>query len=267
MDLSSLQKLMLHFRDVNGSMRIAAVFPDLLGTYGDRNAEILAARARWRSIGVEFTDAVSSEPLPAADIYCIGGGEDGPQVLAARRLRQDPTFRSAVDDGAVVLAVCAGYQIVGKSFPDAKGGAVEGIGLLDVTTTKGAGPRAVGEIIVTVPTIAEGGLGVDLLTGFENHGGITSLGAGVRALGTASLGVGNGPAGGTEGAWNGRVVGTYLHGPVLSRNPALADLLLSWATGRTELDPLDDYREDELRRERLGALNVANGRGASAPKP
>jgi len=249
------------------SLRIAAVYPDLLGTYGDRNAEILAARARWRSIGVEFFDAVSSEALPAADIYCIGGGEDGPQVLAARRLRQDASFLSAVEGGAVVLAVCAGFQIVGTSFPDARGGAVEGVGLLDVSTTKGTGPRAVGEIIVTVPTLSEGGLGLGLLTGFENHGGITTLGPGVRPLGAVELGVGNGAAGGTEGAWSGRVVGTYLHGPVLSRNPALADLLLSWATGRTELDPLDDYREDELRRERLGVLNVANGRGASAPKP
>lgn len=228
------------------ALRVAVVYPDLLGTYGDGgNGLVLFRRAERRGIDVELIQATSEDPLPVADLYTLGGGEDGPQVLATERLRSDGTLARAVEDGAVVLAVCAGYQIVGTRFPGADGSEVPGLGLLDVATVKKSGPRAVGEIVVESRID-----GVGTLTGFENHGGVTVLGGDLHPLGGVRVGIGNGD--GSDGAWSGRVVGTYLHGPVLARNPAFADLLLFWATGRS-LAALDDRREEDLHRERLEA--------------
>jgi hypothetical protein len=230
---------------VSATLRVAVVFPDLLGTYGDGgNGLILAKRAEWRGVDAELLQAVSDAPVPEADIYCLGGGEDGPQVRAARTLIEDGTLAARVAGGAVVLAVCAGFQVVGRSFPGADGEVHEGVGLLDVDTVKGEGPRAVGEVVADVD-------GLPALTGFENHGGRTTRAPGTDALGRVRAGVGNGD--GSEGAVSGRVVGTYLHGPVLARNPALADLVLSWALGDVVLDPLDDGAAESLREERLGA--------------
>jgi CobQ-like glutamine amidotransferase family enzyme len=228
-------------------LRVVVVYPDLLGTYGDGgNGLVLARRAERRGIAVELVQARSEEPVPAADVYTLGGGEDGPQVQAADRLARDSRFAEAVEAGAVVLAVCAGYQILGERFPSADGTPGAGLGLLDVVTVKGRPPRAVGEIVVD-----GAGLGVGLITGFENHGGTTTIGPGTEPLGPVKTGEGN--DGHTDGARKGRIVGTYLHGPVLARNPALADLLLTWASGRDELEPLDDSREQALRAERLRA--------------
>jgi len=231
------------------ALRIAVVYPDLLGTYGDTgNGLILERRATERGIVAELLLCRSSEPLPAADLYCLGGGEDGPQVLAAERLIADGGLARAVADGAAVLAVCAGFQIIGASFPDASGVVHEGVGLLDVVTTKGTGARCVGEVAVD----PDPSLGLARLSGFENHSGVSTVGD--AALGVVRAGRGNGTDAGTEGAFRGRVLGTYLHGPVLARNPDLADLMLRWATGRDVLDPLDDRAEHELRAERLAAV-------------
>lgn len=231
------------------ALRVAVVFPDLLGTYGDGgNGLILARRAEWRGYDVELLQAVSDAPVPEADIYCLGGGEDGPQVRAARTLIDDGTLSSRVAAGAVVLAVCAGFQVVGRRFPGANGESHEGVGLLDVETVKGSGPRAVGEVVADVTGVA----GLPELTGFENHGGVTTRSDGTSALGQVTAGIGNGD--GSEGAVQGRVVGTYLHGPVLARNPALADVLLSWALDDAVLVPLDDRAQEGLREERLGAV-------------
>jgi lipid II isoglutaminyl synthase (glutamine-hydrolysing) len=238
---------------MTGPLRIAVVYPDLLGTYGDGgNGLVLAKRAEWRGVETELLQHLSDRPLPEADVYCLGGGEDGPQVRAARTLIDDGTLARRVAAGAVVLAVCAGYQVVGRTFPGATGDAHEGVGLLDIDTVKGAGPRAVGEVLVEVDPSPLGPLPV--LSGFENHGGATSLRDGTVPLGRVVAGVGNGGGDGTEGAVQGRVVGTYLHGPVLARNPALADLLLSWAIGDTPLEPLDDGASESLREERLAAV-------------
>ncbi len=234
-------------------LRVAVVYPDLLGTYGDGgNGLVLARRAEWRGLEVTLLQAPSDRPLPEADLYCLGGGEDGPQVRAARTLMDDGTLARRAAAGAVVLAVCAGFQVVGRSFPGAAGDPHEGVGLLDVETVKGSGPRAVGEVLVEVDPAPLGPL--PPLTGFENHGGVTSLGDGTVALGRVVAGVGNGGGDGTEGAVHGRIVGTYLHGPVLARNPALADRLLSWALGDLALDPLDDGESESLREERLAAV-------------
>jgi lipid II isoglutaminyl synthase (glutamine-hydrolysing) len=236
-----------------GPLRIAVVYPDLLGTYGDGgNGLVLARRAEWRGCEVTLLQASSDRPLPEADVYCLGGGEDGPQVRAARTLIDDGMLARRVAAGAVVLAVCAGFQVVGRTFPGAEGDVHGGVGLLDVDTVKGPAPRAVGEVLVDVDQSPLGTLPV--LTGFENHGGATTLRDGTVALGRVVVGVGNGGGDGTEGAVQGRVVGTYLHGPVLARNPALADRLLSWALGDIRLDPLDDGASESLREERLAAV-------------
>jgi lipid II isoglutaminyl synthase (glutamine-hydrolysing) len=146
---------------------------------------------------------------------------------------------------------------VGCTFPGATGDPHEGVGLLDVDTRKCDGPRAVGEVLVDT---AESPLGaLPALTGFENHGGTTSRREGTVALGRVVAGVGNGDDGGGEGAVQGRVVGTYLHGPVLARNPALADRLLGWALGDAPLDRLDDEASDHLREERLATVGGKRG--------
>ena len=237
-------------------LRVAVVFPDLLGTYGDGgNGLILTRRAQWRGHDAELLQAPSDRPLPEADIYCLGGGEDGPQVRAARTLSEDGMLTRRVREGAVVLAVCAGFQVVGRSFPGADGEPHEGVGLLDIETVKGTGSRAVGEVVSEAAT-DRGAPDLPTLTGFENHGGRTALGADALPLAQVRVGVGNGGGDGTEGALAGRIVGTYLHGPVLARNPALADLLLGWALGVAEFRPLDDAAAESLRAERIGA----NGR-------
>ena len=242
---------------MSAPLRVAVLFPDLLGTYGDGgNGLILARRAQWRGVDAELLQAVSDASVPEADIYCLGGGEDGPQVRAARTLIDDGTLARRAASGAVVLAVCAGFQIVGRSFPGADGEAHEGVGLLDIETVKGTGPRAVGEVVAE-PVGLAGLAGLAELTGFENHGGVSALGEDTEPLGRVTAGVGNGDGG--EGAVQGRVVGTYLHGPLLARNPALADVLLSWALDDAVLAPLDDSAAESLRDERLGAVRRRRG--------
>ncbi len=237
-----------------GDLTVVVVYPDLLGTYGDGgNGVVLARRAAWRGLPVQLLETSSDRPLPDGDLYCLGGGEDGPQVRAAESLRDDGGLNRAVDRGAAVLAVCAGYQIVGREYPGADGRARPGVGLLDLATVKGAGRRAVGEVLAEPIDLALPGTGSATLTGFENHGGVTAVGRGARPLARVLAGTGNGSGDGAEGAWSGRVVGTYLHGPVLARNPGLADLLLGWATGE-ELAPLDDAEEAALRAERMASV-------------
>ena len=249
-------------RGRRSALAIAVVHPDLLGTYGDGgNGLILSRRASWRGIDADLIQAHSGQPLPSADIYCLGGGEDGPQVRSAEALRADGTLERAVGAGAVVLGVCAGYQLLGRSFPDRAGRPRPGLGLLDVTTVKGDGVRAVGELVADpapgAPPTAGGGP-LPTLSGFENHSAVTTVGPGARALARVVRGVGNGDGDGTEGAWAGRVIGSYMHGPVLARNAALADLILGWAVSGSaspaELDPLDDHDHQALRQERLHAV-------------
>jgi lipid II isoglutaminyl synthase (glutamine-hydrolysing) len=230
------------------TVSVALVYPDLLGTYGDGgNAAILAQRLRWRGHEAEVLTVAPSCPVPAScDFYVIGGGEDLPQELAATKLKAGRPLHRAVGDGAVVLAVCAGLQILGESFVGPDGKACDGLGLLDCATVRSTSPRAVGEIIVQ-PADEWAGHGLPTLTGFENHGAVTELGPGARPAGRVVTGVGN-QDGTTEGAITGSVWGTYLHGPVLARNPRLADLLLSWVVGA--LAPLDDREPEALHAER-----------------
>jgi CobQ-like glutamine amidotransferase family enzyme len=234
--------------DGYSNLRLVWIYPDLLSTYGDRgNMLVLARRAQLRGIGVEIAQVNSDQRIPAdGDIYLLGGGEDLPQILAARRLYGDGGLTKAVARGAVVLAVCAGYQIVGTEFGGVDGEPVPGLGLIDIRSGRGD-RRGVGEITADV----DPQLGVERLTGFENHQGVTHRGPDVRPLATVLSGVGNGD--GTEGAYAGHILGTYMHGPALVRNPSLADLLLRWVTGG-QLPAIDPHQEElvlNLRRERL----------------
>ena len=276
------------------AVRIGVLFPDLLGTYGDGgNATVLAQRLAWRDIAVDVVTIDAGQAAPdSCDLYLVGGGEDGPQVQATRELAEGRALHRAVDAGAVVLAVCAGLQILGHRFPDATGIDRPGLGLLDCDSVRVDRPRAVGELLTAEAFVAESGgdgptLGADspahdtagaggsggsdgtagsdgtslgVLTGFENHASRTVPGPSSVTLAAVEVGEGNGD--GTEGLVCGRVVGTYLHGPVLARNPRLADLLLSWVVGEGVLTPLDDAEVDALRAERISAAR----RGDLAPR-
>jgi CobQ-like glutamine amidotransferase family enzyme len=239
------------------TIRVALLYPELLGTYGDRgNARVLLQRLAWRGVPAELVEAPGGEPAPeSCDIYVLGGGEDSPQASAAAALIAEGSLNRAVDDGAAVLGICAGFQILGHSFFGPDGAARPGLGLLDCTTARRASPRIVGEILVEPnPEV-----GLPALSGYENHAGLTDVGPGATALGRVDVGVGNGD--GTEGALGGHVVGTYLHGPVLARNPALADLMLSWFVG--ELEPLDDAEITDLREERRQFVAAEGARRSS----
>jgi lipid II isoglutaminyl synthase (glutamine-hydrolysing) len=235
------------------ALRLVWIYPDLLSTYGDRgNLIMLARRARLRGLAVDPVQVNSDQPVPRqGDVYLLGGGEDLPQILAARRLRADGGLAAATANGAVIFAVCAGYQLTGTVFGGVDGEPVDGLGLLDISSGRGE-KRGVGEVVADV----DPQVGVPRLTGFENHQGVTRLGPGARPLARVLRGVGNGD--GTEGAYAGRVLGTYLHGPALVRNPGLADLLLSWAVGGSlpQLPAEDEIWSDRLRSERLAAVPV-----------
>lgn len=227
------------------SVRIAVLFPELLGTYGDGgNAVVLARRLQWRGVPACVVSVKATEPIPAScDIYVLGGGEDGPQLAALDLLVASRALGQAIAAGATVFGVCAGYQLLGEELPGAAGRPRAGLGHLPVTT-RAAPVRMVGELVVK----PNGDL--PMLTGFENHRGLTRLGPGAESLGVVESGSGNGD--GTDGAVLGHIVGTYLHGPALARNPDLADRLLAWTVG--PLAELDDALSDDLRRERIGAV-------------
>jgi hypothetical protein len=237
-----------------GPVRIALIYPDVLGTYGDGgNAVVLTERLRWRGIEAATIEVDIDAPLPAqADIYVLGGGEDSAQTLAVSRLA-DGSLQRVAERGVPVFAVCAGFQILGETFLDGTGKVHPGLGLIDCRTDRLDGPRAVGELLTTATLD-----GVGTLTGYENHGGRTVLGPAAVALGTVQDGVGNG-TGAVDGALQGSVVATYLHGPALARNPALADHLLSRVVG--QLPAIDDAEADELRQERLRAVRAARRTG------
>jgi len=230
-------------------VRIALVFPSLLGTYGDGgNASVLAQRLRWRNIDAEVIDVAVDAAVPEqADVYVLGGGEDTAQTLAVSRLANGVLTRAA-ERGAPIFAVCAGFQILGETFLVGRGDVHPGLGLIDCRTDRLPGPRAVGELLGDPVGVAVSEIGP--LTGYENHGGRTLLGPAAAPLARVRSGVGNGD--GVDGAVQGSVVATYLHGPALARNPGMADWLLSHVTG--PLAPIDDREEAELRRERLAAV-------------
>ncbi|MDX3380400.1 glutamine amidotransferase [Streptomyces niveiscabiei] len=235
----------------DNQLRVVWVYPDLLSTYGDQgNVLVVERRARQRGLDVARLDVRSDQPIPTSgDIYLIGGGEDRPQRLAAERLIRDGHLYQAVNNGAIVFAVCAGYQILGHEFVNDQGQRQPGLGLLDVTTVRGEGERCVGDVLADI----DPRLGLPQLTGFENHQGVTHLGPTARPFARVQMGKGNGTGDGTEGAYNDTVFGTYMHGPVLARNPLIGDLLLKLALDVNALPPCDDRWYEALRNERITA--------------
>jgi CobQ-like glutamine amidotransferase family enzyme len=225
------------------AVTIGLLLPDVLGTYGDRgNAAVLAQRLHWRGVDAQILRfPAGSTPSAGCDVYLLGGGEDAAEHYAVDWLNRHRALRAALGRSQV-LAVCAGLQILGVSIRDTAGRTRAGAQILDLTTTPGE-RRAIGEAVTRCRLP-----GVGLLTGFENHAGRTVLGAGVDPLGAVVRGVGNGD--GFDGVLAGGIVGTYLHGPVLARNPALADHILRRAVGQ-DLAPLRLPDEDAARRAHL----------------
>jgi CobQ-like glutamine amidotransferase family enzyme len=207
-------------------IRIIRIHNELLGTYGDQgNAEVLAFRAKFHGIAATITDVTYEQSIPRnGNIYLLGGAEDAAQLLSLEALARENNLQEALGDGAVLLAVCAGFQIIGQSFW-ANGSKVDGLGLLDVESNPGGKKRCVGEVKARCSI-----LNLEL-NGFENHSGTTTLGSSAQAFAKVSSGYGNGD-GKNDGAVLGNVFGTYMHGPILARNPQLADLLLTRATAR-----------------------------------
>ena len=225
-------------------LTICWLYPTSMNIYGDRgNVLALERRAQWRGIDVTTIGAGIGEPLPAdVDLFFIGGGQDGEQVAVAHDLQgaKSEAIRRAVDDGAVLLAICGGYQLLGHEYRPHNAAPLPGIGLVDLVTV--AGPeRFIGNVVV------ESEFGT--LVGFENHSGLTTLGPGVTPLGTVKVGRGNNGLDGFEGVRHRNVVGCYLHGSLLPKNPVLADWLISKALerryGPVTLAPLDDALEHE----------------------
>lgn len=231
------------------SLRVVWIYPDLLSTYGDQgNVLVTERRAQQRGLNVQRMDVRSDQAVPTSgDIYLIGGGEDRPQRLAAERLRRDGGLSRAASNGAIIFSVCAGYQILGNEFVNDLGAREPGLGLLDVVSVRGEADRCVGDVLGDM----DASLGLPQLTGFENHQGITHLGPSARPLARVRMGQGNGTGDGTEGAWNDTVFGTYMHGPVLARNPLIADLMIKLALDVNALPPVDDHWYEALRSERV----------------
>jgi lipid II isoglutaminyl synthase (glutamine-hydrolysing) len=229
------------------TLRIAHLYADEMNIYGDRgNMLTLEKRATWRGIEVRV-DAIGRGPAPdLSDIDLIfwGGGQDRDQELVFKdaAAHKVEAIRQAIDSGAVVLAVCGGYQLLGEYYITAEGKKLPGLGLVDLHTVPGA-RRNIGNIVIETSDL---GLEPRTLVGFENHSGKTYLGPGLQPLGRVLRGAGNNGEDATEGVASGNVFGTYLHGSLLPKNPHFADLLLSRALRRrgfARLDPLDDAVE------------------------
>ncbi|KAA0106087.1 type 1 glutamine amidotransferase [Mycolicibacterium sp. P1-5] len=230
------------------TVRIGLVLPDVMGTYGDGgNAVVLRKRLQLRGIPAEIVEITLADPVPdSLDLYTLGGAEDYAQRLATKHLLKHQGLQRAAARGAPVLAICAAIQVLGHWYETSAGERVEGVGLLDVTTSPQPS-RTIGEVVSN--PLLEGMTAP--LTGFENHRGGTVLGSDARPLGAVVKGAGNREGDGYDGAVQGSVVATYLHGPCLARNPELADLLLSRVVG--PLEPLELTEVERLRRERLAA--------------
>jgi lipid II isoglutaminyl synthase (glutamine-hydrolysing) len=233
------------------TITIGLLLPEVLGTYSDAgNATVLAQRLRWRGIHAEIRPITADTVAPAScDMYVLGGGEDTAEMFAVDWLAAHPHLLHAIADRVQTLAVCAGLQILGRSMRDRGGHDYPGLGILDISTAPG-GRRAVGQIITscTIPGVGE-------LTGFENHLGVTTLGRDSHRLADVVTGTGNGTrnenGNRTEGVLTDHIIGTYLHGPILARNPALADHILHRTTG-LDLVPLDLPDQAPLRQTYLG---------------
>jgi len=230
------------------TLRIMWLYPDHMNIYADRgNIILLERRCEWRGIRFELGTAGPGEPVDpgAHDLFYIGGGQDRDQALVARDLVEGKrdALAAALGSGAAMLAVCGGYQLLGHSY-EVGDESLPGLGLVDLRTVREPGERLIGNVVID----ADLGEGPRRMAGFENHGGRTYLGTGEQPLGQVVSGFGNNGKDGVEGVRRGRLIGTYLHGPLLPKNAWLADVLIAWALERRlgtapDLEPLDDRLE------------------------
>jgi CobQ-like glutamine amidotransferase family enzyme len=244
---------------------VGHLYPDHLNIYADRgNMAVLRGRAEWRGIGFEWRgiglgDALDPE---AYDLLYVGGGQDREQALVAPDLAsRGEALEAALAGGAAILAVCGGYQLLGRFYRDRSGAELPGAGVFDHHTVAGE-RRMIGDVLLDCELEA----GVRRpLAGFENHAGRTILGPGAEPLGRVVAGFGNDGESGYEGCRRGRALGTYLHGPLLPRNPWLADWLLAQALARQageppELEPLPDDFESAAQRVAADRARARGGR-------
>jgi CobQ-like glutamine amidotransferase family enzyme len=229
---------------------VGHLYPDYLNIYADRgNIAVLSRRAAWRGHELDVRPVSVGEPVDPGehDLFYIGGGQDREQALVAQDLLAKAAgVRDSVAEGVALLAVCGGYQLLGRTYRDVQGADLPGIGLFPFDTVAGD-TRMIGDVLLECelePGVRR------TLAGFENHAGRTRLDSGAQPLGRVVAGFGNDGESGWEGCRVGRAVGTYLHGPLLPRNPWLADWLLAQALAHRlgdapELAPLADELEDE----------------------
>jgi len=228
---------------------IARVFPDVLGTYGDNgNASIMQKRLEWRGHSAEIIDVNLSDKIPeGCDMYLMGGGEDAAQTAACEVLRKSSSFAKVIERGANLMAVCASFQILGKTFVDGLGQDHQGLEVFDVVTKSGS-PRLVGDVVVDTAD----SLNIGNLVGYENHGGNTFLNSTQKPLSRVIMGFGNERSATVEGAISGSAIGTYLHGPAFLRNPKFVDYFVEKIVGPVE--PLKDDILGDVWRERMHVL-------------
>jgi lipid II isoglutaminyl synthase (glutamine-hydrolysing) len=229
---------------------VGHLYPDYLNIYADRgNIAVLARRAAWRGHELDVRTVTVGEPLEPGehDLLYVGGGQDREQALVAEDLvAKADAVRAAVDGGAALLAVCGGYQLMGRSYRDFHGDDLPGIGVFPLETVAGD-TRMIGDVLLECEL--EPGV-VRTLAGFENHAGRTKLDPGAEPLGRVVAGFGNDGESGFEGCRLGRAVGTYLHGPLLPRNPWFADWVLAQALAHRfgeppKFGPLPDDLEQQ----------------------
>jgi CobQ-like glutamine amidotransferase family enzyme len=227
-------------------LRIAHLYADEMNIYGDRgNILTLEKRAKWRGIGVEIR-SIGRGPSPdlsEIDLIFWGGGQDRDQELVFKdaAAHKVAAIRQGIDDGAAVLAVCGGYQLLGEYYVTADGKELPGLALVDLHTVPGA-KRNIGNIVIETAGL---GLEPSALVGFENHSGKTYLGRGLQPLGRVLRGAGNNGEDHSEGVVAGNVFGTYLHGSLLPKNPHFADLLIERALARQGVRKLPALASDE----------------------
>jgi CobQ-like glutamine amidotransferase family enzyme len=229
-------------------LRVLALYPEQMNIYADRgNIVFLQRRCEWRGIGFSYAGAGPGDPVdPAAhDLFYVGGGQDRDQraVAADMFATKREALAAAAEDGAVLLAVCGGYQLLGHSYQLGEE-KLPGLGIADLESVRTPGPRLIGNVTIEADLDGE----KRVLAGFENHGGRTHLGGDARPLGRVLSGFGNNGNDGLEGVRRDNLIGTYLHGPLLPKNAWLADHLIALALEhrygeRPELEPLDDALE------------------------
>jgi len=228
-------------------IRVGHLYPEQLNIYADRgNIAVLAGRARARGHELDVRAIGIDDPVAVGeiDLFYIGGGQDRDQELIAPDLAgKGVALAEAAAEGSVFLGVCGGYQLLGRSYRDRAGAELPGVGLLPLHTLGGT-RRMIGDVLIGCAWAGE------RLVGFENHGGRTILDPGATPLGRVVAGFGNDGVSGYEGAREGRVYGTYLHGPLLPRNPWFADRLLAEALEHASGSPVELERlGDELEHE------------------